>query len=345
MEPNMSDVTQYQCVFITGAKGFIGQALVERYRRLGAEVRGLDLMAAPELGIVAGDIDRPETWQSQLDGCDLVIHTAAVVSNTAPMDVAWQVNVQATQRLLALAESKGVKRFVHLSSVAAFGFDFPEGVTEDYPLRAINNPYVDTKIASEHTVLATHANGKMACTIVRPTDVYGPGSRPWVVLPLAMMKKDQFILPANGKGVFSPVYIDNLVDGIVLAAEKAVGKGQIFTLGDGIGVSCETFFNFHHRLLGKKGVPKSVSTPVAKLLAEVVGGLFRLFGKPSELGSRTVDMLSRKDTYSIAKAQSLLGYTPGISLEEGQARTEAWLKSEGYIEAGESRTQVTADNH
>lgn len=339
----MSDVTQYQCVFITGARGFIGKALVERYRRLGAEVRGLDLVAEPELDIVAGNLSRPETWQSQLDGCDLVIHTAAVVSNTAPMDFAWKVNVQATQRLLELAESKGVKRFVHLSSVAAFGFDFPEGVTEDYPLRAINNPYVDTKIASEHSVLATHAKGNMACTIIRPTDVYGPGSRPWVVLPLEMMKKDQFILPANGKGVFSPAYIDNLLDGIVLAAEKASGEGQIFTLGDGIGVSCEVFFHYHHRLLGKKGVPKSVSTFVAKLLAEVVGGLARRFGKPSELGRGTVDMLSRKATYSIAKAESLLGYTPKVSLEEGQARTEAWLRSEGFIEGCDSRAKVTAN--
>ena len=51
----------------------------------------------------------------------------------------------------------------------------------------------------------------MDCTVIRPTDVYGPGSRPWVILPLETMKAGRFLLPAHGKGIFSPVYIDELV--------------------------------------------------------------------------------------------------------------------------------------
>ena len=130
----------------------------------------------------------------------------AVVSNTAPLGVAWKVNVKGTRDLLAACADAGVKRFVQLSSVAAYGFDFTETVTEDHPLCPMGNTYVDTKIASEHAVLACHASGRMDCTVVRPGDVYGPGSRPWVVLPLEMMRSGKFILPAHGQGVFSPVY-------------------------------------------------------------------------------------------------------------------------------------------
>ena len=79
-------------VFITGANGFIGRALAQRYRSLGAEVCGTDFTANPAWNVVAGDVRQPEQWRNQLSGVDLVIHTAAVVSMVAPMRAAWDVN-------------------------------------------------------------------------------------------------------------------------------------------------------------------------------------------------------------------------------------------------------------
>ncbi|MBE9544468.1 MAG: NAD(P)-dependent oxidoreductase, partial [Proteobacteria bacterium] len=248
---NENELTQYKRVFITGANGFIGRALGELYRREGAEIRGIDFTADPEMGVVAGDITKPGDWKDQLDGCDLIIHTAAVVSNTASNDFAWQVNTLGTSQLLKLGVSKSVKRFVHVSSVAAYGFVIPEDVKEDYPVKANGNCYVDSKIAAEHAVLACHASGNMDCTIVRPTDVYGPGSRPWVTAPLEMIKAGQFMLPANGKSIFSPVYIDDLLTGMKLAAGLPSGAGQIFNLGGGLALTCEEFFSHHYRWLGK----------------------------------------------------------------------------------------------
>ena len=247
-------------VFITGANGFIGRALAQRYRDLGAEVCGTDFTADPVWNVVAGDVRQPETWRKQLAGVDLVIHTAAVVSMVAPMRAAWDVNCSGTRRLLMACREQGVARFVQLSSVAAFGFDFPANVDESHPLITNGNSYTDTKITSEHTVLAAHAGGELDCTIIRPGDVYGPASRAWVIVPLEMMKTRQFMLPAGGRGVFSPVYIDDLLDGIVLAAGKPEGAGQIFTLTSGTGVSCAEFFGHHWRWLGKQGSPPSIPT-------------------------------------------------------------------------------------
>ena len=133
-----------------------------------------------------------------------------------------------------------------------------QNVDESHPLITNGNSYVDTKIASEHAVLAAHAGGEIDCTIIRPGDVYGPASRAWVIVPLEMMRAGQFLLPDAGRGVFSPVYIDDLVDGIVLAAGKPEGAGQIFTLTSGAGVSCAEFFGHHWRWLGKQGSPRTL---------------------------------------------------------------------------------------
>ena len=128
-------------VFVTGALGFIGRALADRYASKGAEIRGVDVRADPERGVVAGDVAEPGDWQSHAAGCDLVIHTAAVVSMRDDPGPIWRVNVLGTRH--ALDAARDASRFVHLSSVTAFSFDFPDGVTEDYPVRTNGVPYVE----------------------------------------------------------------------------------------------------------------------------------------------------------------------------------------------------------
>ncbi len=327
----MIETTRYRAVFITGALGFVGRALTKRYRALGAETRGLDLRADPQAGVLAGDVTRPEGWLPRLRGCDLLIHTAALVTNNVSHAEAWRVNVLGTRRVLEAAREAGVKRFVHLSSLAAMRFIHEDGADERAPVMPTGNPYVDTKIASEHAVLAAHATGEMVCTIVRPADIYGPGSRPWTVVPVQLIRKGLFLLPAHGKGIFRPVYIDDLVDGILLAAEKDAAAGQIFLLGGEAGVPCDEFFGYYHRMLGK-GAPRAMSTSAAIAIAEAGRLLFTLLGRPTELGRGAMEMLAKKTTVSNAKARRLLGWQPRVDLEEGMRRTEAWLRAQRLLD-------------
>ena len=331
MEQNDDKVKTPRRVFITGANGFIGRRLARRYRDLGAELCGIDFKADPEWGVVVGDLARPDDWKDQLQGVDLVVHTADIVSNTASMDLAWRVNAKGTADLLAACVAAGVERFLHLSSVAAYGFDFPDGVTESHPLRPMGNTYVDTKIASEHATLACHGTGHMDCTIVRPGDVYGPGSRPWVVLPLEMIRDGKFLLPANGKGIFSPVYIDDLIEGIVRAAGMEASKGQIYNIGGAEGVSCETYFSYLARMLGQTKPLRSMGTRAAMLLVETARRAIQAFGGQTELGRGTMDMLSRTGGYSIEKAARELDYRPAVNLTEGMERTREWAASENLL--------------
>ena len=317
-------------IFITGANGFIGRALARRCRELGAEVSGLDFIADPQWGVIAGDLTRANEWRSALEGVDIVIHTAALVSNTATMDEAWQINVKATADLLERCVEADVKRFVQLSSVAAYGFDFNDERREDQPLRPMGNTYVDTKIASEHSVLACDLRSVMDCTIVRPGDVYGPGSRPWVVLPLEMIASGRFLLPAHGEGRFSPVYIDDLVEGLLLAATRPEGRGEIFNICGGVEPTCAEFFAYHAAMAGAKA-PRCMGTGGAILIAETARVLVQLIGGKTELGRGTIDMLSRKAGYSIEKAGRLLGFEPQVNLREGMRRTESWAREKGLI--------------
>ncbi len=327
----MSSKTQYRKVFITGALGFLGRALRDRYLALGAEVVGLDIRAEPRLGIVPGDVSRPEEWEEALAGCDLVIHTAALVTNNVAKAEAWRVNVLGTRRVLEAARKAGALRFVYISSLAAMRFIAEDRADETAPVMPTGNPYVDSKIAAEHAVLAAHAAGEIPCTILRPADIYGPGSRPWTIVPVQMIQKGLFFLPAYGQGLFRAVYIDDLVNGVVLAAEAESASGQIFLLGGEQAIPCKEFFGHYYRMLGKKG-PPVLNTGTAIVLAEAGRLLFRLLGEPTELGRGAMEMLSKKTTVSNAKARRLLGWEPQVDLEEGMRRTERWLREQNLIQ-------------
>lgn len=319
-------------VFITGANGFIGRALMERYRQLGSRVRGMDVGPDPHWDVVAGDIGEAGAWQQHARGCDLVINTAAVVSNSAPPELYRRITVGGVRSAIDAAVAGGARRFVHISSCGAYGWHHPADTAETCPVTTLSgNSYQDAKAASEHPALAAHACGEIACTIVRPSDVYGAGSRPWVRIPLEMMKKGFFLLPAHGKGLFSPIYIDDLVDGIVLAAGLDAGSGQIFNLTGGRGVASAEFFSHHMRWAGKSGPPRSFSTETAIRIAELARWGFKLVGKPTEANRQTMLMLSKSESFSIEKARRLLGYEPRVDLIEGMRRTEQELRAQGLL--------------
>jgi nucleoside-diphosphate-sugar epimerase len=318
-------------VFVTGALGFIGGALTQRLRAAGMQVRGMDVRADAASGVVAGDISRAGEWQQHAWGCETVIHTAAIVSLRSGLDDFHRVNVQGTRHALEAALAGGASRFVQLSSVTVFGNDFPDGVTEEHPVRLLGVPYVDTKIAGERVVLQEHAAGRLAVTVVRPGDVYGPGSRPWILTPLQELRRGRLMLPAGGRGVHSPIYIDDLIDGILAAMRTRAAEGEVITLASGQGVSTGDYFGRIGAMIGR---PRVRSAPDWALLAltGAQAAVDRLRGAPGEVNPNALRYLTRTGTYSIEKARALLGFEPRVSLDEGMGRSEEWLRSEGLLE-------------
>lgn len=317
-------------VLITGANGFIGSALSRRYREAGVEVVGIDLQGDAGNFVRVGDILKPEAWEVNLDDVDVVFHCAAVVKLSGDPELFWNVNVLGTRKVTEAAIKHGVPRIVHLSSVTVFGWDFPDGVDETYPVHPNGAQYVDTKIASEQVVLEAHAAGDIEGVIIRPGDVYGPGSEPWTLTPIEYIRTGRMILPNKGEGILSPIYIDNLIDALVAAGEKEQAAGQVITVTNGIGIRARSFFRRYCDIM-RVGPPRTAPYRLLRPLVGAVGFIDRLRGQPGHFEPATIDYMMRRGTYSIARAREILDFEPKVDLDEGFKLTAAWLVREGIV--------------
>jgi nucleoside-diphosphate-sugar epimerase len=290
---------------VTGSAGFLGERFCSALLERGYDVDGIDTRPSARTTVV-GDLTLDGPWQAVTTAADLVVHTAAIVGEKGSWDRFRAVNVGGTARVLAATTG----RLLHLSSIVVHGPDFPDQVGEDGPVRPTGNPYTDTKIASEHLVLQAAAAGA-AVTVIRPGDVYGPGSVPWTIRPVEMLQKRQ--LAAFTGGVLSPVYVDDVVSGGLAAATSEAGVGQVFHISGGVGVTPAEFF----------------------ALVRGLAGPLSLLGDKAPLSRRTLEYVTHPGTYSIAKAEALLGWSPHVDLAEGMARTEKWLRAEGLLPSSE----------
>ena len=316
-------------VLITGANGFIGNTLMRYYKQQGTAVIGVDLSGNGD-DIIQGDIANPDTISHLLEQCDVIVHTAALVSNAMKDSDMWRVNVLATRNLIAAGKHHKVRRFVQISSIVAYGNTAQGELDEDYPVHADGGSYVLTKLASEHAVLAAQASGGIEVVILRPGDVYGPGSRPWIIAPLEAIAKNQFMLPAKGEGFFRPIYVDDLIRGIDLAVRHPAAAGEIFNLSCEGHITTKEYFAPHYQWLGKKG-PMLVSTKVALAVSAIASKVADLMGNLNEASPATVAQLATKSWFSIKKAERILGWKPEISFEEGIKRSHQWAKDKNLV--------------
>jgi len=316
-------------VLITGANGFIGNKLMTHYQAQGIPVVGVDLSVNGE-DIFQGDIGQPETISQLLQDCDVVVHTAALVSNSIADADMWRVNVLATRNLIAAAEKHKVRRFVQISSIVAYGNSAEGELDEEQPVHADGGSYVLTKLASEHAVLAATANSPMELVIIRPGDVYGPGSRPWVLLPIEAINKGQFMLPAKGQGFFRPIFISDLIRGIALAVSTKEAAGEIFNLSCEGYMTTAEFFSHHYQWMNKRG-PLKVSTGLAMFAASAATKLAQMTGGVNEASTATIVQLCTKSWFSIAKAERVLGWKPEVSFEDGMQQSKQWAQAQGLI--------------
>ncbi len=296
---------------------------------------GLDLAPGPaEWETVVADLSRPGEWTHRLDGADLVVHAAARVGEVGTPAQFRAQTVETTRRVVAA--SAGAGRLLHLSSVVVHGRTFPDPCPEDHPPQPTGNPYTDAKIAAEHAVLQAAAAGRVRATTIRPGDVYGPGSRQWTVRAVEMLRAGTFALVDGDRGVLSPVFVDDVVAGGLAAAGHPDGLGEVFHVTGGRGVPPRVFFGHYARMLGVR--LRSVPPVVARAAAPLVAGAFRAVGKAPPLSGRTLEYVTHPGTYAIDKAARVLGWRPAVGLDDGMARTEAWLRAEGLLGPGRYST-------
>jgi nucleoside-diphosphate-sugar epimerase len=316
-------------VGVTGAGGFIGRRLCERLAGEGFTVAGLDLdetragaIAAAGAEFRAADTTDAEGVARALADCTLVIHTAAIVGEWGRMDDFVRVNVGGTRNVLEGAARAGAERVVHVSSIAVWGCEHRREIDEDEPPHPYGNPYVDTKGASEMVAR------RRGAVVVRPGDVYGPGSNQWAVRPLEGVRSGQMRAPA-GDGIVTPVYVDDLVDALFRALTTASARGP-YTAWDGSPVPAREFFAHYARMLGVDDVP-TAPMPALRVAAAGLELAARVTGKPPLTTQFALDYLSRTHGYSTRRIRDELGWEPQVTLEEGMRRTEDWFRAEGML--------------
>jgi nucleoside-diphosphate-sugar epimerase len=326
-----------QKILLTGATGFIGghlarRLLTERRAAVRALVRNPAKAAEiAKLGaeLVEGDLTDPASLERAVSGCSLVIHAAAQLVSVPRREVFEESNVGGTENLLRAAAAAKVARFVHLSTIAVFGLGTEGEVDERSPRRHSGDDYSDTKVDSEEVVLRYGREGRLPLVVLRPSMVYGPGSTHWSVIPLKRIKKEKLFVVSGGHGLVNYVYIDNLIDAILLAAEDDRAIGEAFNVNDG-AVSWRDFYGAYARMAGKDGVP---SRPlwVAKLWVHYRNVLAALRGEPSRVPANALGFLTVRAVFPQTHIEEKLGHRSRVSLEEGLRRTEAWFRETGLL--------------
>lgn len=318
--------------FVSGGSGFIGGRLIERLAGQGWALRALarserSAAAVSERGAeaVPGDLADADAIAAGAEGCEVAFHLAARVADWGPWEEFVRGNVEGTRNALAGCREAGVRRFVHCGTEAALMAGEPlVHVDETAPLRPDSRaPYPATKAMAEQAV--REANGEQLETVVlRPRFVWGAGDTTLLPTMIEMVRRGRFAWVGGGRNLTDTTNVANVVEGLLLAAERGT-PGEAYFVTDGEPV---VFREFISRMLETQGVeppdrtlPAWAAGPLATV-SEAAWRLLPLKGTPPMTRFASW-ILTQECTIDISKARRELGYEPVLTREQGLAELEA----------------------
>lgn len=313
-------------ILVTGADGFIGSHLTEALVKAGHDVRAFVLYnsfnswgwldrCAPEVQgkfeVFAGDVRDPNGVRAAMQGCDAVLHLAALIaipySYHSP-DTYVDTNVKGTLNILQAARDLGVKRVLHTSTSEVYGTAQFVPITEAHPLQG-QSPYSASKIGADQLAYSFYASFGLPVVIVRPFNTYGPRQSARAVIPTIITQI------ANGQrriklGAVTPTrdfnYVQDTVGGFIAALRSETGAGEVVNFGSNYEISVGD---------------------TARLIAEVMGESIEIETDEQRLrpANSEVERLWADNT----RARELFGWSPAYAgrdgLRRGLAETAEWL--------------------
>jgi len=322
-------MTRHGPVVITGVNGLIGSALAARLVREGISVRGLDLAPATRVPGVAyhrGDLAAPDGWPPAFTDAPVVFHCARWTGSPRSWRALRAAEITATRNMFEASLRAGVGRVVHLSSIAVYGPTRRPVISEDTPLWPVGG-YAWSKVQGEQLAAAAQRRG-LAVVIIRPGLVYGPAAFGGTVNPVRLLLGGTPVLADGGGGLANPIYIENLVDLLLVAGASGPAAGRAFNVADE-DIPWRDFFGYYARMCGRP----LRSAPAAGfwlfgLGAEILGIMTR---RPPLTERTLARVLTRRSRYSTAAARMLLGWSPARTMAEAMGETERWLRTSGMI--------------
>lgn len=308
---------------VTGAGGFIGSHLVRRLVDARCEVIAADLAPPPTLpgGVTFARCDLRDraSLRRAVHGAGVThaVHLAARVGDWGPREDFEALNIDGTRAVLEALTDAGVGRVVHVSSIAAMGLDAGARADESVGPVAEGDVYSETKAAGERVAREFQSRGAPV-VVVRPGDVYGVGSTPWVLRPIRMLRQRMLFLVDGGRGRFAHVHVDNLVEGMLLALSSPAAAGETFVMTDGDdGVSMGEYFGRLADVVGAPPPRLSLPRGVALAVAGVTERAATRWRFTPPFTRAAVGFMLRRGGFSNEKARRVLGWAPRVDLTAG----------------------------
>ncbi|MDT8396333.1 MAG: NAD-dependent epimerase/dehydratase family protein [bacterium] len=325
-------------MLVTGVNGFIGSHVARRLQRLGCEVKGivrptsdLSFITGLDLQLFKGDVTDSATLTKPMPGVDTVVHVAGLASDWGPYRRFYEVNVTGTRNVAEAAARSGVSRFVHIGTTAVHGFPGFRDLPESAPMAETPFHYCETKKIAERWLFDFSASTSMEVTSIRPGNVFGPRDHTFMEKYLDAMVTGKAGYIDGGRRLTAPVYVANLVDGILAACTNPFAAGEAFTVTDGLDITWREFTESFASELDLRPPRLSIPFPLAYAAGAAWEGVYRLLGisTPPLLTRYRASNGGRDYHFSIEKARRLLGYSPAVGFHEAVARTVAWYRERG----------------
>jgi nucleoside-diphosphate-sugar epimerase len=276
--------------------------------------------------VVHGDLLHPDCFVAATNDCDVVFHVAAWLGEPNRRETAYALNVTATQQLAEAARAAGVRRFVSTSSVAVYGPVLDGVVDEMWPHSDVYL-YSETKSRGEQAAFAAQTD-RFKVTVIRPAEVYGPRGGSWTTLPVKLAQRGMPSLIGGGHGFAHPVYVANLVDAYLLAAQRDEAIGEAFTICD-TDLPWRDFYGRYAVMAGKRARSIPLWLVWCGVFSAEIGA--KITRRPPTASRAMLGFMTGRCVYSTEKAKRWLGWSPHFSLDEGLRQTEAWLQEIGMI--------------
>ncbi len=346
-------------MLVIGGTGFIGGRLVERLLiEEGADVRVMVRewhkavwVSRTTADLVAGDVLDYGSLRRAVEGCAIVFDCASGPSAEGGYQ---RTNVEGSRNVIRACRESGVRRCVYVSTIAVHGNDPPEKLGPSSPLVETGRDYSDSKVLAEKLFSEAYARDQFPVVTIRPTYVWGPRSALFTVRQLCEMKKGRFCFVDQGRARSHAVYIDNLVDALILAGVQPQVCGKAFIITDDQLYTWTEFFG-HYQRMAQVGEMRNLSSlswrdragcrfldrcqrVVEKLQGnsiplpiKVIRRMVFVAGKllaRRYMSEWDMKKYARESLIDMEDARASLGYHPSWKLEEGMRETARWVEDQ-----------------
>ncbi|MCH8042345.1 MAG: NAD(P)-dependent oxidoreductase [Planctomycetes bacterium] len=327
-------------MLITGGTGFIGCRLalsaigeghavrVFTQANNPAEEANAKLLQDQGVEVVLGSVTDIDAVRRAVDGVVVVFHLAAAQHEANVGDQRfWDVNVTGTKNLLEAAADAGVPRFVHGSTIGVYGGTKGVTVHDDSPTTP-TNIYGTTKLEAENVVRGYR--DRLSCVIVRISETYGPGDGRLLKL-FRGVKRGKFFLVGDGSNLHHPIYIDDLIEGLMRSARIDNAVGQTFVLAGPSPTATRDMVAATAAALEMRAPTRRF--PMALFWWTAIGMEQTLgrIGIQPPLHRRRLNFFILSFAFSGEDARLAIGFEPQVDFDEGAKRTAHWYAEEGLL--------------